>query len=80
MSEYQTKWRATTRQEVDFFFATTGGLYESDQVPADHEGEARVFFFDEEMTLASRMTEKMSQKNMDRRRRLEQKLMMKNSK
>ena len=59
---------------------TMRGLYDADQVPADDEGEVCVFLFDEEMTLASRMTKKVSPKTIERRRRLEQKLMTKRSK
>lgn len=55
---------------------TMGGLYDADQVPADDEGEVCVFLFDEEMTLASQMAKKVSRKTIERRRRLEQKLLM----
>jgi hypothetical protein len=56
------------------------GLCDADQLPADDEGEVCVFFFDEEMTLASRMNKRNSPKTIERRRRLEQKLMAKRSK
>lgn len=64
------------------FFATIGELHDADQVPADDEGEVFVFFFDEdeEMTSASRTKKKLSRKTIERRRRLEQKLMKKSSK
>ena len=56
--------------------ATMRGPYDADQVPADDEGEVCVFLFDEEMTLASQMTKKVSRKTIERRRRLEQKLLV----
>lgn len=62
------------------FLATMRGFRDADQLPADDEGEVCVFLFDEEMTLASRMTKKISPKTIERRRRLEQKLMTKRSK
>ena len=64
------------------FFATMEELYDADQVPADDEEEVFVFFFDEdeEMTPTSRTTRKLSRKTIERRRRLEQKLMKKSSK
>ena len=60
--------------------ATIRGFCDADQLPADDEGEVCVFLFDEEMTLASRMTKNFSAKTIERRQRLEQKLVTKRSK
>lgn len=73
-----TARKPDTKGEGTYLVAMSG-LYDVDQVWADDEGEICVFFFDEEMTLASRMTKGVSRKTLERRRRLEQKLMMKSS-